>query len=347
MELIKTVLAMPGMVTAEPIYSPINNKLLLKEDTKLSQKLIDMIMSAEVMEIKVVDQYTLSIDPNDTIRTETLYNVSKVISTYAPERPEANKTDSMVQIAKNAKIILEKILENETIVEFCAMMKIINNDLMLHAGTTCGMSMLLAGALHLKPGEIYNIGAAALVHDLGELEMPFIIGKRDLPPHQQNLYKEHAMYGYYFGKEAGLNRHIIEMIAAHHENYDGSGFPKGLKGEEIPLGARIISVCDMYDSLIRYDKLPRYQSVEYLYGGGGYFFDSKISTTFLNNISIYPLGSLVRLSTGEAGVVTNVRKNAGARPVVSVYYNKLNRKHAHPRVIDLGVERTIFIEEII
>ena len=55
----------------------------------------------------------------------------------------------------------------------------------------------------------------------------------------------------------------------------------------------------------------------------------------------------MRLSTGEVGVITNIRKNPGARPVVSVYYNSVNRPLSAPKIIDLGVQRTIFIEEIL
>lgn len=76
---------------------------------------------------------------------------------------------------------------------------------------------------------------------------------------------------------------------------DGSGYPKQLKGDEIPLGARIVAIC----------------------------------------------------STGEIGIITNIRKNYGARPIVNVHYNSFYKPLSQPKVVDLGEQRTIFIEEIL
>ncbi len=88
-------------------------------------------------------------------------------------------------------------------------------------------------------------------------------------------------------------------------------------------------------------------AVEELYGTSGIYFDPDVVQAFVNNIPIYPLGEMVRLSTKEVGIVSNIRKNKGPRPIIKIYYNRVNRPISEDKIIDLGVERTIFIEEIL
>ena len=88
-------------------------------------------------------------------------------------------------------------------------------------------------------------------------------------------------------------------------------------------------------------------AIEDLYGASGMYYDPDVVNAFVNNIAIYPLGEMVRLSTKEVGIVSNIRKNEGPRPIVKVYYNRVNRPISEDKIIDLGVERTVFIEEIL
>ena len=69
--------------------------------------------------------------------------------------------------------------------------------------------------------------------------------------------------------------------------------------------------------------------------------------TKTSTIPVYPLGALVRLSNGEVGIVANIRKNEGGRPIVKVHYNRFNRPITESKIIDLGKERTVFIEEVL
>ena len=201
--------------------------------------------------------------------------------------------------------------------------------------------------MNLSLEDIVCCISGALLHDIGLCEMPILIGADNLNGQQQQLYEEHPTYGYYFAVQEDISRKIAECILHHHERFDGSGFPKGLKGEDIPLTARIISVCaDYVEQVICKGQSP-YLAVEALYGASGIYYDYNVVLAFVNNIPIYPLGEIVRLSTKEVGIVSNIRKNEGPRPIVKVYFNRMNRPITEDKIIDLGVERTIFIEEIL
>jgi HD-GYP domain-containing protein (c-di-GMP phosphodiesterase class II) len=198
----------------------------------------------------------------------------------------------------------------------------------------------------LSEQELICIGTAALIHDIGLLEMPLVTKSIKRNQQEELLWREHPKYGYYILKELGFPDEIIDIVQYHHENWDGSGYPKGLSGKQIPIGARILSVCETYSRLKLHENYTNHQAIEYIYGAGNYFFDLEVVKCFTDNLSVYPLGSLVRLTSGEVGVVANVRKNKGPRPVIRVYYNKVNRPLTIPKVVDLGQQRTVFIEKV-
>ena len=107
------------------------------------------------------------------------------------------------------------------------------------------------------------------------------------------------------------------------------------------------SMCSHYAAVIKFDATAHYLAIEELYGSDGIFYDHNVVDAFIRNIPVYPLGAVVRLSTKEVGIVSNIRKNEGPRPVVKVYYNRVNKPISNDKIIDLGKERTLFIEEML
>ena len=266
----------------------------------------------------------------------------------APRRREANKHDYMVEIEQHLEKIILKIAKIEEILEFLVELKLVDNvRLYQHSIYTAILSGLVAGCMKLDEEDILCSVAGGLLHHIGICEMPMLVGLETLTEAQQKLWDEHPTYGYYFAVQKNIPRKIANAIQCHHERWNGSGYPKGISGEEIPLVARIVSVCAHYSSCVTYKNVPPYMAIEDLYGASGMYYDPEVVNAFVNNIAIYPLGEMVRLSTKEVGIVSNIRKNEGPRPIVKVYYNRVNRPISEDKIIDLGVERTVFIEEIL
>lgn len=338
----------PGMVLVEPVTSAKTGDVILKSGVKLTKNTISAIQKHNVESVQIADRNTLLIDPKMTTKEELEELIYKEIKRLAPDKPQANTSDKMVQISQTSRKIARQILKKEQIIKFCIRMKILDNEFFFkHSVMTCALSLLVAGAMELDNRDLLHIGTAALLHDLGLGEMPFLIKPEAPEEPEEDLWEQHPTYGYHLAKEEGIQRNIGQLIRHHHEKWNGSGFPKGLEGKDIPLGSRIISVCETYDTLTRHNDYPPHEAIEYLYGTGGVFFDSNVITAFTDNIAVYPLGSLVRLSTDEVGVVVNVRKNKGPRPIVRVHYNSVNRPLEDPKIIDLGEEKTIFITEVL
>lgn len=107
--------------------------------------------------------------------------------------------------------------------------------------------------LGLAEETCYQLAVAGLVHDIGKLEMmKFIYSKEEattLHVEELRYVRTHPALGYVILNEQGYSEEIATWVLYHHENYDGSGYPANKSGEEIPLGARILRVCDVFAAL--------------------------------------------------------------------------------------------------
>ncbi|MBC7331508.1 MAG: HD-GYP domain-containing protein [Synergistetes bacterium] len=121
-----------------------------------------------------------------------------------------------------------------------------------HSKNVALISLLLANRLGLSEREKELIREAALFHDIGKIGIPneILNKKGKLTPEEFEAIKKHPLIGYTILSDINGVEEIAEIVKYHHERLDGSGYPEGLKGEEIPFGARLIAVADVFDALI-------------------------------------------------------------------------------------------------
>lgn len=126
-------------------------------------------------------------------------------------------------------------------------------DALKHGMCVSRLSSALSRELGLPEEQIHQIAVAGMIHDIGKLIIsPYIYGrKQDTMKIEELRYvRLHANLGSEFVRREGYGDEIGDIILYHHENYDGSGYPFRMQGEDIPLGARIIRVCDVFVALI-------------------------------------------------------------------------------------------------
>ena len=114
------------------------------------------------------------------------------------------------------------------------------------------MSAMLAQALDLPPGEIERVHTASLLHDLGKLAIPddILDNPGELNDREWRVVSEHPKIGQVVLEQAGALRDAATIVLHHHEWYDGRGYPHGLAGREIPVGARIVAIADAYEAMV-------------------------------------------------------------------------------------------------
>jgi diguanylate cyclase (GGDEF)-like protein/putative nucleotidyltransferase with HDIG domain len=177
----------------------------------------------------------------------------------------------------------------------------------------------VARELKLKPLEMQAIEAAALLHDIGKLAVPeYIISKPGrLTPDEFEKMKIHPIVGAEILERVNFPYPVVPIVRAHHEKWDGTGYPDGLKGEEIPIGARILSAVDCLDALAsdrQYRKaMPLEEAIEIVARESGRSYDPRVVQILKTRYR--ELEAKAKAETVEAAKVSsNIRVERGASP---------------------------------
>lgn len=134
--------------------------------------------------------------------------------------------------------------------------EIINYDMyynLVHGMCVSNLAYHIAKELQLEDDICYELAKAGMLHDIGKLRLSDYLYGRDentLAIEEMKYIQMHSTYGYEILKEKGYSDFVSESVLYHHENFDGSGYPDNLKELEIPIGARILRVCDVFAALI-------------------------------------------------------------------------------------------------
>ncbi|HUE53053.1 MAG TPA: HD-GYP domain-containing protein [Terriglobales bacterium] len=157
----------------------------------------------------------------------------------------------------------------------------------IHSTRLAEWAIRVARRLGIPESDLYQIEVAALLHDIGKIGIPDAILKKEgkLSDEERALMNKHPEYSWSILRMfSGLEKASLYALH-HHESYNGAGYPGGLKGEEIPIGSRIVSVIDAYDAMISnrcYRKgLSHEEAVKRLRDGGGTQFDPNVVQTFI------------------------------------------------------------------
>src|SRR5246500_335711 len=157
-----------------------------------------------------------------------------------------------------------------------------------HSRRVTAYTIAIARAMGIPKEQIAVIARGAFLHDIGKMAIPDVILRKPGPlnPDEVSIMKEHSFRGYDVLRRIPFLQEAAEIVYAHQEKYDGSGYPRGLKGEEIPLGARIFSIADTLDAMTSdrpYRAAQSYQAArEEIERWSGRQFDPNVVRTFLD-----------------------------------------------------------------
>lgn len=211
----------------------------------------------------------------------------------------------------------------------------------LHSMAVCGLMISLGKRLGLNEIQLRRVGMGGLLHDVGKAAVPLeILNKAGkLTDDEFTIMRQHPIVGAQMLMEASADADLLDIALHHHEKYDGSGYPHGLKGEDISLYARMAAVCDVYDAITstrayRTGWTPA-EAIHHMLSWRGHF-DNGLLHAFVRTIGIYPVGSLVRLASGRVALVVKAGEKSLMKPCVHVFWSLHAQREVKPEELDLG-----------
>ena len=301
------------MVTARAIYSGFD--LMLSANKELTRDIIDVLSRNGYSGVYIYDEYS-----NIEVLREL---IDEDLRTRSLKALEELDTDKVLFLAND---IVDDLMGKE------GDLAIDMNQLSIYDQTTYEHSLnvaLTATACGIGMGlsneRLVRLTCGALLHDCGKAVVPKEILNKPAKLTDEEMYimRRHTQYGF----DLLYNRNEIHpesraVALCHHENWDGTGYPRQLEGENIPLLSRIVHVADVYDALAKKraykERYSQSECIEYLMGGCDSLFDYNIVKVFLKYICVYPVGCDVRLSDGRVARVIENTPGYIERPKVVV-----------------------------
>ena len=223
--------------------------------------------------------------------------------------------------------------------------KIKNKDdyTFLHSVSIGALLISFARALNLDRNIIQLLGVGGMLHDIGKMKVPDEVLNKPgkLTEEEFLLMKSHVVHSRIILEETpGIVQVSLDVAAQHHERFDGSGYPLGLKGSEMSVYGQMASIVDVYDAITSdrcYHKgMEPTDALRKMFEWSKFHFNPELVHAFVRTIGIYPVGTLVMLESGKIGIVVEQREKNLAQPLVRIVFNARKGYYLKPEDVDLS-----------
>ncbi len=266
-----------------------------------------------IAKLKVADRAKVTL--SDSVKQR----VSQGIQFLYSDTNSPNFTDTASNITHS---LMHAISENDAVAMNIDALKVSDEYTFKHSVDVATMAMIIARKSGMSEVEIYQIGVAGLLHDVGKSQIPNeILNKAGkLTEEEFTIMKNHTLFGYKILKEkSGIPSEIMAGVLQHHEKINGRGYPLKLTGKQISSYAKVLSVADIYDALVTerpYKKgFSAHDALEMIMAMTEEL-DVDYMRSFIDTVILYPVDSLVTLSNGERAKVVKNTPQYPMRPKV-------------------------------
>lgn len=269
----------------------------------------------------------LSLD-SEIKKASKLYKNAKSLQEKILEQIKQQKSINIAGVEDTTDAMVNSIFRNQDALICMSRLQTKDSYLIEHSLNVSILMMVFAKHLGFDKRLIQELALGAFLHDIGKVLLPLdILNKRsDLTVKEHNIVRSHVALGLKVLEDSPSISHIVmTMIREHHERLDGSGYPKQLKGDEISKYGRMIAIIDSYDAMTcerPYKKqIPPINAFKTLMAAAPECYDEALIEKFIQCIGVYPVGTLVKLTSGKLGLISQLNKQKPLHPYVRVFYN--------------------------
>lgn len=214
-----------------------------------------------------------------------------------------------------------------------------------HSVNLCVLMVAFAKTLEMDQDTIHKIGVGAMLHDIGKMKVPEEILNKPgkLTDEEFSVMRGHVTIGAnVLAESAGIDPLSIAVAYEHHERWDGTGYPRKLKGEEITVYGQMSAIVDVYDAITSdrcyHSGMHPTDALGRILEWSKYHFNPKLVQRFIQCVGIYPVGTVVRLESGRLGIVIETNEKDMLKPLVRLVYDTRKNNFLPPRDLDLARE---------
>lgn len=336
------------------IYSHDGKRLLLVKGTVLDNIYVQRLLSMGYQSVYALDDLTEDIEPQELISPIVRTQANSTVFEFHEKVELLNNLRKFEQLRQIANDIIYEVLGldlKETTIDFPEI-KSFDNYLYLHSVNVAVLGTIICYKLRLHEEVMLDYALGAMLHDIGKVETPAEILHKPGPLSEDefDVIKKHSRDGFaLLSQSSFMKPRSFSIALQHHEAYDGSGYPAGKKGEEIHQFSRIASVVDIFDALTTdrpYKKRWSFhKTLNLMKNRISKRLDPEVMEVLLSLVPEFPAGLVVKLSTGESGIIISANPNMRLDPKVRIIEdakgNKLNKEWVYE--INLGEFKEIRI----
>lgn len=317
-----------------------------------AQKSIDDRAAADTSELKeILSQQPVRKGEHERPFAEELDSAKKYhedIDRLAHEAWESLQKGEAVNLEtmrESVSVMTESVLRNPDAFVWLSRVKKYDSYTYAHAVNVSVWVTVLGKRLMLPQEKLEDLALGGLLLDVGNIRLPKkLLEKRErLSNDEWDTIKTHVIHSIaLIQRSKEVSQNMVDMVAAHHERYDGSGYPKGLEGDEIPLLGQIAGIVDAYVSVTfpRTDRnaVPSDFATNVLFKHRNKYFKADLVDEFIACVGLYPPGSLIELNTGQVAIVVTQNSQWRLRPRIMLILDKKKKPFDTYPIIDLMIE---------
>lgn len=347
----------PGDTLARSIFSE-NGTVLVGAGVELTQRMIERLKNKNISSLYIQDKRTDDIMVENVISESTrraamsiIHEAFRSVNDF-PQKWQQIFSDKAFgrRLSQVMAAVADELGASRSAMNLLADACAFDNYIFTHSFNVALYSTALAIKTGCSDKEVLEISIGGMLHDIGKIHIPDTILKKpgSLTAEEYELMKKHTEIGF----EMLRRQDDIPLLAAHcafqhHERWDGSGYPRQLKKEEIHPFGRLMAVADVFDALTsrrvyRPGMLP-HEAMEILFSGSDRLFDQKYVEALRDTIALYPIGLSVTLNTGAAGVIVDSNKGTPSRPIIRILVDEDGQELAQPYECDLSKKLSLMI----